>query len=136
MSYSPFFYVFSMSRLKVVIYIRISFYSIITRIQFSVNITSTIFFTKNPVFFCFFVFFFKSLATCFEQITSVHCEAASQTENQKLQFVIRSKKLLKLTKNCLQKFKQCDKTMWQKPIQTDIEGRNVCCDLLMVYLSL
>ena len=63
-----------------------SFYSI-TTIQFGIKITT--FYNKSS--------FFKSLATCFEQITPVHYQAISHTENQNLQLFLRSKTLHKVT---------------------------------------
>ena len=41
---------------------------------------------------------FNIVATRFEQITFVHYQMVSDTENQYLQSFLRSKKLLKITK--------------------------------------
>ena len=80
----------------------LSFYSNITTIQFGIKIIP--FYLKST--------FLKSLATRFEQITSVHYIVISHTENKNLQFFVKSKKLCKIQTNWSQKstvwFKQCE----------------------------
>ena len=61
--------------------------------QFGIKITTK--FLRQIQFF----FVKKSLATCLEQIKTIHYHAFSHTEKQNLQFFLRSKKLHKITKS-------------------------------------
>ena len=47
------------------------------------------------------------MATRFEQITSVQYQAISHTDNQNLQFYLKSKKLRKLTKKLIIESTEC-----------------------------
>ena len=53
----------------------------------------------------------------FSLLSHVSC-----TENQNLQFFLRSKKVLKITKKLITEVIRVQQTMWQKVIQTDREG--------------